>query len=318
MAVVAIAAGFYLRNRQPGATPSAANPAAATPSSGLTLSLPGTIEAAEVVAIPVPFDGKIESLRANVGQEVSEGDLLAEIRSSDLLSQRELVTTELNRLSSRVSTLESNLIAARLEAVRARESSGAAKAALEEAQKGLSRQQMLYSKGAAARQALERSQAAVDSATEVYEGYQQVAKMADSRVAELTKDLEAQQQAQAEKSKELEGASDQVASGDIRSPVSGYVVARKGQLGEDVTIETEDLFQIAVNIAQLKVVLTPPPGELGKIYPGQDVILQIAELPESIEAKVNEVRDGQVSIEFTSPSAVLKPGMSAQVVFRMK
>ena len=89
----------------------------------------------EVVAVPVPFDGRIQSLPVNVGQDVVEGDLLAEIRSSDLLSQKEISTAELNRLNNRVSTLESNLIAARLEAARAREAAGAARNAVEEAQK---------------------------------------------------------------------------------------------------------------------------------------------------------------------------------------
>jgi multidrug resistance efflux pump len=282
------------------------------------LSLPGRIQALEVVAVPVPFDGTIQALSVNVGENVFEGDLLAEIRSSDLMSQRELVTAELNRLSNRVNTLESNLIATRLEAARARESAGAARNAVEEAQKVLLRQQMLYSKGAAAKQALDGAQAAVEAATETYEGYQKIAGMADTRVAELTRDLEAQQQAAAEKSRELEGATDQVASGDIRSPVDGYVVARKGQVGGDVTIEIEDLFHIAVNIAQLKIVLDPPPGELAKIFPGQDVVLQIAELPDPIETKVTQVSGGQVTIEFTSPNAILKPGMTAQVIFKLK
>ncbi len=272
----------------------------------------------EVVPVPVPFNGTIQSLAVNVGQDVFEGDLLAEIRSPDLLSQRELVTAELNRLTSRLTTLESNLIAARLEAARSKESAGAAKGAVDDAQKVLQRQQMLYSKGATARQNLERAQEAVDSATETYEGLRKLAGMADARAAELARDLEAQQQAVAEKSKELEEASDQVASGDVRSPVSGYVVGRKGQAGDEVTTEIQDLFLIAVNVAKLKVVLEPPPPALEVIRPGQSATIQIAELLDGIESKVTEVRDGRAIIEFTSPNAVIKPGMTAHVVIKLK
>jgi multidrug efflux pump subunit AcrA (membrane-fusion protein) len=318
--IVAIGAGAFtlLRHRGAASSVTTAGAPASAQTDGSTLLLPGRIEAMEVVAVPVPFDGRIQSLPVNVGQDVVEGDLLAEIRSSDLLSQREISTAELNRLNNRVSTLESNLIAARLEAARAREAAGAARNAVEDARKALQRQQMLYTKGAAARQTLERTQAAVDSATETYEALQKLANMAETRVGELNRDLEAQQQAATEKSRELEDATDQVASGDVRSPVDGYVVARKGQVGDEVTIEVQDLFQIAVNVAQLKVVLEPPPPALAVIRAGQDAIIQIAELSDPIESKVTEVRDGQVTIEFTSPNPVLKPGMTAQVVVKLK
>ncbi|HSW51394.1 MAG TPA: biotin/lipoyl-binding protein, partial [Bryobacteraceae bacterium] len=244
LAAIGAGALMLLRHRGTDVPPGTSATPAAAPSDGSTLTLPGRIEALEVVPVPVPFDGTIQSLAANVGQDVFEGDLLAEIRSSDLLSQRELATAELNRMTNRLTTVESNLIAARLEAARFRESAGAARGAVEDAQKALQRQQMLYSKGATARQNLERAQAAVDSATETYEGQRGLAGMADARAAELAKDLEAQQQAVADKSKELEDASDQVASGDIRSPVSGYVVGRKGQPGDEVTIDIQDLFLI--------------------------------------------------------------------------
>jgi HlyD family secretion protein len=318
--LVAIGAGAITLLRHRGAV-IPANPASLPTGArfgGPTIALPGRIEAVEVVAVPVPFDGRIQSLLVNVGQDVSEGDLLAEIRSSDLLSQKEISTAELNRLTNRVSTLESNLIAARLEAARARETAGVARNALEDAQKVLLRQQMLYSKGAAARQTVERYQAAVDSAKENYEGLQKLAGMAEARVADLTRDLEAQQQAATEKSKELEDATGEVASGDVRSPVDGYVVARKGQVGDEVTIDVQDLYQIAVNVAQLKAVLEPPPPALEQIRPGQDAILQIAELSDGIETTVTEVRDGQVIIDFTSPNPVIKPGMTAQVVIKLK
>ena len=253
----------------------------------------------------------------NVGQNVSEGELLAEIRSSGLESRKEVSTAELNRLNTRVATMESSLIAARLEAARAEQSAGAARTAADEAQKSLLRQQMLYSKGAGAKQALERAQAAFDSAAETYQGQQKVSDIAAKRVADLSKDLDAQQQDAAERSKALEDATAEVSLGDVKSPVDGYVIARKGQVGDEVTSDIQDLFQIAVSVAQLKVVLTPPPPVLEKIRAGQDVTVQIAELADGIASKVSEVRDGQVIIEFTSPDPVIKPGMTVQVVINL-
>ncbi len=318
--LLAVAAGaLFLLRRQNAAPPAkTAAPSAGTQSGGATVSVPGRVEAVEVVAVPVPFDGTIESLPANVGQNVSEGELLAEVRSSDLQSQREQSTNELNRLSNRVATLESTLIATRLEAARAQQAVAVARGAMDGAQKTLLRQQLLYSKGAGARQAVEKAQAAFEAAADTYQGLQKVAEMAEKRVADLTKDLDAQQQEASDRSKELEDSTATVASGDVKSPVDGYVVARQGHVGDEVTAAVQDLFQIAVDLTHLKVVLEPPPPVVEKIHAGQNATIQVAELAEGVESKVTDVRDGQVIIEFTSPNPVIKPGMTVQVVIKLR
>ena len=316
---MALGAGalFLLKRQGAAAKARTGAPSAAAQFDGPVVSLPGRIEAVETVSIAVPFDGRIESLPVNVGQNVFEGELLAEIRSSGLESQKEASTLELNRLTTRVATLESSLIAARLEAARAEQSAVAARSAMDEAQKVLLRQQMLFSKGAGAKQALERAQAAFDAAADTYQAQQKVFDILARRAADLSKDLDAQQQEEADKSKALEDATTAVSLGDVKSPVDGYVIARKGQVGSEVSTDIQDLFQIAVNVAQLKVVLEPPPPVLEKIRAGQDVTVQIAELADGIASKVSEVRDGQVIIEFTSPDPVIKPGMTVQVVIKL-
>ena len=304
--------------RQKAAAPAGtAGVQAAASFSGPVLSLPGRIEAVEVVAVPVPVSGRIESLPVNVGEEVAEGDLLATIRSSELESQKELANEEFNRLRNRVSTLESALIAARLEASRARESAGDARAAMDAAQTALQRQELLYSKGAAAKQAVEKSQTVLDAASGVHAGRQKVVQLADGRVAELNRELDEQQKVLDDKNKELEDVAAQVISGDVRSPVDGYVVARKGAVGEEVALEVEDLFQIAVNLTDLRAVVNAPPAMLEKVRAGQEAMLQIAELPDGVPTKVTEVRDGQVIMDFTSPNTQIKPGITVQVVIKL-
>jgi multidrug resistance efflux pump len=318
-ALVALGAGtiFLLKRLSPNPPARTAAPAASPQFNGPVVSLPGRVEAAETVSVAVPFDGVIESLPVGVGQNVSEGDLLAEIRSSVVQSQKDASAAALSRLNTRAATLESTLIAARLEAARAEQAAGAARAALDEAQKNLSRQQLLYSKGAGARQALDKAQAAFDTATEAYQGQQKVSEIAAKRVADLSKDLDALQQEVADGSKALEDNTATMSLGDVRSPVDGYVIARKGQVGDEVTADIQDLFQIAVNTTHLRVVLEPPPPVLAKIHPGEEAAIQVAELTEGIQSKVSEVRDGQVIIEFASPDPVIKPGMTVQVVIKI-
>jgi multidrug resistance efflux pump len=315
--LLATAAGVVSVLRQGRKTMPGAAGSVASAFSGPVLSLTGRIEPVEVVAVPVPFAGKIISMPVSVGAEVAEGELLAEISSPDLASRKEGTDAELNRLRNRVSTLESTLAGARLDASRSREATGIARAAMDESQKALLRQQTLFSKGAAARQSVEKVQAAYDGAVKIHEAQLKVLAIAEERVAQIGKDLDEQQQTLIEKTKESESADEELGSGDVKSPVDGYVVARKGQVGEDVTLEVQDLFQIAVNLSTLKVVVDAPPPALAKVRPGQEAILQIAEAPEAVPAKVTEVRDGQIFIEFARPNAEVKPGLTVQVVIKL-
>ena len=291
-------------------------PATASANNAPVLNLPGTVEAIEVVLVPAPFSGRIMAFHADVGSTVAEGDLLAEIRSTVLESERDGLSAEINRLRSRVGTLESSLIAARLDAAKARESLTAAQVQLDEAQKVLARQQLLLSKGAAARQAVDRAQAAFDSANEIYQERRKLLNAAEQRVAELSRDLTAQQQLLAEKDKEYENAVAQISLGEVRSPADGFVVARKGQVGDVVPEGMEDLFLIATDLTHLRVVVDAPPELIGEVQVGQQASLQVAELQESLSGRVTEVAGGRIVIEFENQTPVVKPGMKVQAVIR--
>ncbi|MCC7174119.1 MAG: hypothetical protein IT159_02905 [Bryobacterales bacterium] len=308
------AAVWVVLQRQPASTGS--RPDTAVPPGGQVLSLSAKIEAVEVVAVPVPVEGRIESFAVDVGADVYEGELLATIRSGDLETRKEASAAELNRLRNRVSSLDSSLIAARLEASRARESAGEAQTAMETARKALERQQLLFEKGAAARQSLEKSQAVFAAAAEVYAARQKVVQAADSRVAELSRNHDDAQKALEENEKEQEEVAAMVVSGDVISPVNGFVISRRGAVGQEATYDMEDLFQIAVNLTALRAVADIPPDLRKKVRAGQEAVIQIAELADGVPATVTEVRDNQVVIDFTSPNPLIKPGITAQIAIK--
>ena len=100
--------------------------------------------------------------------------------------------------------------------------------------------------------------------------------------------------------------------------MDGIVVGRRGAEGDEVTPETKDLFEIAVDLAQLEAVVEPPPAVLDRIRPELPALLQIAEVPgQGIEGKVREVRGREVVVEFLSPSPAIKPGLTAQVSIKL-
>ncbi len=320
LAVLVVAGGvfFFLRLR-PGAAASPSNQARpAAVFTGGSVSLPGKIEATEVVTVPVPLDGKIESMAVSVGQEVYEGQLLAQIRSASLETDRDAASAELNQLSTRLFTLESRVIEVNMKASQAKEEAGRVRAEVDAAQRNLQRQQMLVKEGAGKRLDLEKAQEVLDTLKARFDGLDKVAKIAESRAAEASKEQDVMRQELADRTRQLEGAVAQVASGDVVSPVSGVVIATHGEAGEEVTADIEDLFTIATNLTALRVVLQPEPLVLAEIKAGQEAIIQMAELHDGILAQVGEVRDGQVFIEFNSPSPVVRPGMTVQVFVKLK
>ena len=79
----------------------------------------------------------------------------------------------------------------------------------------------------------------------------------------------------------------------------------------------EDLFQIAVDLSELDVILEPEPRVLERIRPGQEAVVQIAELLSGIPGKVREIKESRVFVEFTSPDPAVKPGMTVQVRIKL-
>lgn len=284
---------------------------------GSEVSLSGRIRAQEVVAIPAPVEGIIEMFHADIGQEVYEGQLLAEIKSAESESVREAAQADLDGARSRVSQVESRLISARLDASRAGSEAARAREELDRAEKNYLRQQILYREGAAARLTYEKARKEFESVKAEFNALDQVARIAEDQLASLTKQLDEARRVLAEKSSEFEEASALVSAGQVYSPVNGLVVGRHGRSGDEITLAVEDLFRIAVNLSALEVVLDPEPPVLPRIRAGQEAIVQVAEVPEGLPGKVKEVRDGQVIVEFVSPSPAVKPGLTAQVLIRL-
>jgi multidrug efflux pump subunit AcrA (membrane-fusion protein) len=315
---LAIAAGALslLRQKSTTAAPAAAHTASPVGQGEITLS--GTVQPQEVVSIAAPVDGTVEAYYVEEGQEVAEGQLLAQIRSTGLEAERDVAAVELERARGRVSSLESRLIAARLEASRARAEASRAREEFEKGEKAYLRQAMLYREGATPRLAYEGAQQAFDAAKSLHESRESVARAAEERVSLLVREEEAARQKLAEQSELMDEAGAKLAAGQVYSPVDGLLVGRRGQAGEVVTKDSPDLLEVAVHLERLEVALEPPPDVLSRLRPGLDALIQLAEVSgQGIPGKVVEVRDGTAFVEFLSPNPAVKPGLTAQVRVRL-
>lgn len=317
--LIAVAVGaLSLLRRQSGQAPPRKTAAAAPPAfTGAEASLRGRIQARKIVNVPVPVDGAVESFLADVGQSVYEGQLLAQIANTALESERDAALTELQRAQARVSSLESRLIAARLDSSRARADASRARNDADKSEKTYLRQQLLFREGAAARVSFEKSQQQFENDKTEFEHLDEMARLSEQNVDAQIRELDEAKRSQSEKSRQYEEVGDAIASAQVVSPVDGLIVGRRGQAGQDVTIEMEDLFQIAVDLSELDAVLEPEPQVLQRIRPGQEAVVQVAELLSSIPGRVREIKQSRVFVEFTSPDPAVKPGMTVQVRIKL-
>jgi multidrug resistance efflux pump len=273
----------------------------------------------EVIAVTAPIDGTIDAFYVEEGEEVAEGQLLAQIKNTGLESERDAAAVELDRVRSRVTSLESRLIGSRLDATRTRAEATRSQEAAERTEKALQRQQLLYREGATPRLKFEQAQREFESAKKERDNLEEVARLADEQVRAMTKQLDSDRQSLAEKTRELEDAGARVASGQVHAPVSGLLYSRRAQPGDPVGGEAQEILEIAVNLALLEVVLEPAPDVLPRIRAGQQAVIQVAEVPGGgIPGKVREVQGGQVFVEFASPNPAVKPGLTAQAIIKLR
>ena len=311
------AAGALSRLSRSAARQTTPGPAIGHAAPSGEVSLQGKIAARHLTSVAPQISGQIEAFLADVGQEVSEGQLLARLSNSELDTAREAAAAAGQNAQARVNKIEGDIIAARLEASRADAGLTRARGELERAQRAFERQKLLHAAGATPRLTYEKSQQDFQLSENDYNSAEVLARQAGERVAELTHEFESASKILDDKGRQLEQAQGGVLEGEVHSPVSGLVVARHGEVGGMEEPGTE-LFRIATDSSALQVDLEPEPAVLARLRPGQAALVFVAEVPEGISGQVSEVKDGRAGVAFFSPSSVVKPGMTAQVRLLLK
>jgi multidrug efflux pump subunit AcrA (membrane-fusion protein) len=279
---------------------------------------PARLQAARVVAVGVPIQGRIQSFHVEMGDEVYEGQLLAQVRSATLEGAQEAAALELERAQTRINNIESTIAASRLEASRAIADASRVRADLEKASRFYTRQKMLLDEGATPRLTFEKAERDFRNLEVESKNLDELAKQAEERVDSLQRELDVAKKILQDRSDDAEGVKESVASGDIASPVGGIVVGRRGEPGEEVNPTVNDLFRIATDLSVLEAVAEPAPDEFARVKEGQQAFVAVAESPdELLPGVVKKTEQGRVIIEFKNPNPAIKPGLSAQVRIKL-
>jgi multidrug efflux pump subunit AcrA (membrane-fusion protein) len=318
--LAAVAAGaLTVWKRQPPPQPPPA-PAATAPAapSGAEISLPGTIEAREVVGVQAPSDGTIAEYLVIVGEEVFEGQLIARISNLQLQGEQEKAKEAADKAQERLNALESQMLAARLDASRGQAEMARVQDDYSRSERLARRQEMLHSQGATPRLTFEKAQSEFAAIKAEFQSAAARAKSAEARVASLTKDIEAAKKNLEDKNSDLEAADTTLQATQMHAPVDGVILERKGEAGAEVKMGEDGVFRIGTDLGQLQVVVEPEPPILAKLQPGMPAAVILAEFAnEQLNAEISRIEDGKVYVMFGSPDPAIKPGLTAQIRIKL-
>ncbi|MGC4053762.1 MAG: hypothetical protein QM757_31630 [Paludibaculum sp.] len=279
---------------------------------GTEVHLNGSIRAVNLVQVPATLDGVAEEFPVKPGDEVYEGQILGRIANETLKETAHEAELETERAQAKVNDAESQLIAVRLEDSRAAADASRARIEFQRAERTYQRQQLLNSEGATPRNTYQKAQQDYEAAKKESDTLQALSNTLQDRVQGLIKDIDFAKKALAEKVQNLETAKSNLSSADILSPADGLIIAIGKSAGEEVHKGMPDLITIATDLSQLELVLEPEPPVLKRLKAGQPAVIQIAELPGGgLSSTVKSVENGKVIVEFSSPTTLIRPGMTA-------
>ncbi len=309
---------FSMRNGKP-APENAVNTAQQkrpTPPAPKELTMQCRIEAVHTVPVSVAIAGEIDSFSAEIGQDVVEGQVLARISNKGLESGRDNTQRVVKIAEEKLNSLETAISAARLEASRVHTESVRANEDVGRTTKEYERQRMLNNVGATPRLTFEKAQKEYDAARNESEGLIELARRADDRVEELTRELDNTKKTLADKRKELEEVDAAITAMEVHAPVAGMIVARQGEIGKTLTQqEAAALFRIASDISALEAVF-PPDAALKQ---GDTVGITFTDIAgDPLPAVIREIKNGEAVAEFTSANPAIRPLMPCVAHARLK
>jgi multidrug efflux pump subunit AcrA (membrane-fusion protein) len=280
------------------------------------VTVSGKIRPQHIVPVKAGMDGDLDNFLVDVGQDVFEGQALARIGASGLEQARGAAEAAVSAAQDQVARAESAVAAARMESSRADANQQRSRMAGDRVQQVWDRQQTLFRAGAGSRQAYEKAQHDFESARQDSEIMDKAARASTEQLASSQNSLTAAQKNLAERTQDLEAAQNNMQSAEVRSPADGLVVARNGEPGRPAM---GDLFEIATDMFALEVVLEPPPPVLNRLRPGQQALVLIPDLQSAgIPGTVKAINGGEVVVEFECTLPAVKPGMLADVRFKVE
>jgi HlyD family secretion protein len=271
----------------------------------------GQVEPLSKVEVKSKANGIIQALRVDVGDDVTEGQVLAELDKENLQAQLREAKATLDGEKANLQVATSAEAKARIEA---------ANPELEFARRDLERIQSLFEQKVASQQALDDAQESYEVAQNRRQLLQAAAESAAAMVLQAQARMAAAQAA-------LDRADENLRYASIRSPIRGVVLARPTELGDAVSSilnlgSAATLIMTLGDMSSVYVKGEVDEADVGKIRVGLPVRTTVESFPgESfagtvtriapIGKEVNNVTTFEVRVSIANPEGRLRVNMSA-------
>jgi multidrug resistance efflux pump len=286
---------------------------------GTEITLEGVVRAVERISINAPVSGVVEEFAVAPGDEVHEGQVLGRIANDAIREEEVEARLELERAEARLRALEAELTALRLEESRLAADAARARSELARTEKIYQRQATLIREGATPRLVFQRAEEDYRAALKERDRAEELLAAAQERVQAALAGLEDARKIVADRRQQLDAARDRAASCNIVSPADGIVVQIRKSAGETVEEGFEGLVEIASDWSHLELEADAPEAYAKRLVPGDAALIVLAELPGSaLEATVKSAGKNTVVLAFTSPSSLVRPGMTAVARLRLR
>ena len=270
---VASVAYFSSRPPKPQPTPVIApelNPLP-VPAAKVEQSFPCRIVPQQTVLASTPATGPIEAVYADVGQTVTDGQILARVKSG---TETPLIAgMEKDASQDHVREIAARLTAARAEARRLQAEAARARATLARNEPLFRKQELLNNAGATPRLVFENARAEHERDVQDLAAAEEASRQADNLVSRTADDQREAEQVAREKARTAVAVASGVATAEIHAPAAGVIIERKIAAGGDVTeANRTELFRIAIHPELLRAEFDPgvslKPGQSISIHAG--------------------------------------------------
>jgi len=272
------------------------------------------------VKVGARISGRVERLYVNIGDEVTKGQVLAELERDELEAQVALCQAELHEAEARLAAIK---------AERPKEIAGAkatgeeAKAAMQLAELDWQRTKDLHEKHVATAHEMDTARKELDTASARLSLAEAELRLAEARFPDDVKIAEA---LVASKQASLASAEARLAYATIHAPIPGVVASVNTQEGETVAAGLNaPTFVTIIDLSRLQVDAFVDEVDIGRVKPGQRAVFTVDTFGDKeFQGKVtaiypkaviqDNVVNYDVVVDITTPyGGLLRPEMTANV-----
>ena len=271
----------------------------------------GQVEPLSKVEVKSKANGIIQALRVDVGDNVTEGQVLAELDKENLQAQLREAKATLDGEKANLQVATSAETKARIEA---------ANPELEFARRDLERIQSLFEQKVASPQALDDARRSYEVAQNRRQLLQAAAESAAAQILQAQARMAAAQAA-------LDRADENLSYASIRSPIQGVVLARTTEVGDAVSsiLNLGSAATLIMTLGDMRSVYVKgevDEADVGKIrvglpvrttvesFPGESFVGTVTRIA-PIGKELNNVTTFEVRVSIANPQGRLRVNMSA-------